>query len=79
MELDTGSFALIAVVSLGVFCAILYFIILNAVKNANKDGDYYGRAQMRLLIKKMLKDGFKRHEIVEIIDDADNDFWNRIP
>lgn len=79
MEFDTTTIIIISVITLVVSLVILYYIILNAVKNAIKDGDYYGRAQTRLLIKKMLKEGFTRHDIVEIIDDKDNDFWNKIP
>lgn len=78
-NLDTGSLLLVAVIALAVFCIILYYIIFNAVRNANKTSEYYGRAQMRLEIKKMLKDGFARHDIVEITDDKENDFWSKIP
>lgn len=78
MELDITTIVIIAVIAVGISLAILYYIIFNAVKNAIKDGDYYGRAQTRLLIKKMLKEGISKQEIVSTIDDYEIDFWNKI-
>lgn len=58
---------------------ILYFTIKLAVQAAMSEHSKQTRALTRLTVKKMLKEGWTRHEIVEIIGDYEVDFWNRIP
>lgn len=78
MEFDITTTVIIAVIVLAVSLAILYYIIFNAVKNALKEGDYYGRAQTRLLIKKLMNEGQSKEEIMKVIDAYEIDFINSI-
>lgn len=64
---------IIAAIVLGVSLAILYYVIYHAVKNAQRDGDI-GTIK-KLLIRKMMKEGFSRHEIVEIVQSKEEEFW----
>lgn len=55
-----------------------YAIIYYAVYNSHEKERYYQQTMTRFMIKKMLKEGFTRQEIVDMMAAKENDFWNSI-
>lgn len=62
------------VVGIVVQYAIIYF----AFYSAHEKERYYQQTMTRFMIKKMLKEGFTRQEIVDIMSAKENDFWASI-
>ena len=54
---------------------IQYVIIYYAVYNSREKERYYLKVQMRLMIKKLKKDGLTKDEIIAARDDGEPDFW----
>ena len=54
---------------------IQYVIIYYAVYNSREKERYYLKVQMRLMIKKLKKDGLTKDEIIAAMDAGESDFW----
>lgn len=65
---------LIAIASLFILGLVIKLAVASAMSEHNKQA----RTRTRLLIKKMINQGFSRHEIVEAIHDDNDTFWNKI-
>ena len=53
---------------------IQYVIIYYAVYNSREKERYYLKVQMRLMIKKLKKDGLTKDEIIAAMDAGESDF-----
>ena len=57
---------------------IQYVIIYYAVYNSREKERYYLKVQMRLMIKKLKKDGLTKDEIIAAMDAGESDFWTGV-
>lgn len=55
-----------------------YAIIYFAVHSSLEKERYYQRSVKRFLIKRMIKEGFTKQEVIEIMDAKDSEFWDSI-
>lgn len=62
-----------------IYIAIVHAIIKSAAKSGTEMQEYHLKVISRLLIKRMLKEGYSKEEIVNMIDGDEDQFWKSIP